>query len=207
VRIIGKVLGTESLERILTFFERAMEFSDEAFARANIDELSYLSTFVDAELSHKTPAERLGIAVAPVDLKSETVLGWFLERMLPCFTLANKQPGRYDPLDDLFDMADDFTHESARGQMDLRRAEDFLKTLTVYAWLAYRFPQVFPRIEDCQARREIVNSFIERSLRAGAIRRCASCGTKLPLGHAHKTCEKCFAKRRTGGGWGRRGER
>ena len=198
VRIIGKVLGTESLERILTFFERAMEFSDEAFARANIDELSYLSTFVDAELSHMTPAERLGIAVAPVDLKSETVLGWFLERMVPCFTLANKHPGRYDPLDDLFDMADDFT---------LRRAEDFLKTLTVYAWLAYRFPQVFPRIEDCQARREIVNSFIERSLRAGAIRRCASCGTKLPLGHAHKTCEKCFAKRRAGGGWGRRRER
>jgi ATP-dependent RNA helicase SUPV3L1/SUV3 len=204
VSIVGRVLGTESLERILTFFERAMEFSDERFARASIDELSYLSTFVDAELDHMTPAERLGVAVAPVDLKSETVLGWFLERMLPCFTLSFREPGRYDPLDDLFDTAEDYTHSAASGQMELRRAEDYLKTLTVYAWLAYRYPKVFPRIEDCQSRRETVNAFVERSLRSGAIRRCSSCGTKLPAGHAHKTCEKCFAKRRDGGGWGRR---
>jgi ATP-dependent RNA helicase SUPV3L1/SUV3 len=47
----------------------------------------------------------------------------------------------------------------------LRDAEDYLKTLTVYAWLAYRYPDVFTRIEDCENSRESVNAFVERSLR------------------------------------------
>jgi ATP-dependent RNA helicase SUPV3L1/SUV3 len=194
IRIIGKVLGSDSLERILTFFEKAMDFSDPCFARANIDELSFLSSAIDEALPHFTPVERLGIACAPVDLKSETVLSWFLERMVPAFAATNPDGEPEDDLDDLFSAAEEFSHGAATGSMELRRAEDYLKTLTVYAWLAYRYPQTFGRIDDCQEKREIVNAFIERSLRAGVVRRCSTCKKKLPAIHPYRQCEECFQK-------------
>jgi ATP-dependent RNA helicase SUPV3L1/SUV3 len=197
VRIIGKVLGTDSLERILTFFEKAMDFSNPSFARANIDELSFLSSYIDEALPHMTPVERLGIACAPVDLKSDTVLGWFLERMVPAFgaALDTAEPEENpDFLDDLFEDADRFSVGSAPGSMELRRAEDYLKSLTVYAWLAYRYSHVFPRIDDCQKSREIVNAYIERSLRSGVVRRCTGCKKQLPAIHPYRQCEECFQK-------------
>lgn len=196
IRIIGKVLGSDSLERILTFFEKAMDFSNPCFARANIDELSFLSSAIDQALPSFTPVERLGIACAPVDLKSETVLSWFLDRMVPAFGAVNADGFPEDTLEDLFSAADEFSHGAASGSMELRRAEDYLKTLTVYAWLAYRYPQTFPHIDNCQEKREVVNSFIERSLRAGVVRRCTGCKKKLPAIHPYRQCEECFHKSR-----------
>jgi Helicase conserved C-terminal domain/Mitochondrial degradasome RNA helicase subunit C terminal len=165
IRIISQVLGTTSLERILTFFERAIEFSDERFARSNIDELSYLSTFVDERLPYLEVTQRLKVACAPVAIRNETVLNWFLNRMLPALPNPAEPEAVHDDLDDLFDAARPFEAGVARGQLDLRDAEDYLKTLTIYAWLAYRYPDVFTRIEDCENRREAVNAFVERSLR------------------------------------------
>ena len=165
ISIISDVLATKSLERILTFFDRAIEFSDERFTRSNIDELSYLSTFVDQRLPFLDVTQRLTVACAPVAIRNETVLDWFLNRMLPAFIDPNNPEAQPDDLDDLFDAARRFEGGVASSQLALRDAEDYLKTLTVYAWLAYRFPDVFTRIEDCEERREAVNAFVERSLR------------------------------------------
>jgi hypothetical protein len=160
VRIISEVLGTTSLERILTFFDRAIEFSDARFYRSNIDDLSFLSTYVDERLPFLDVAQRLTIACAPVAVRNEKVLGWFLDRMLPTF-----QADAPDELDELLDASRRFDTASAKNQYELRDAEDFLKALTIYAWLAYRYPDVFTRIDECEERREAVNAFIERSLR------------------------------------------
>src|SRR5690606_25101584 len=125
----------DSLERILTFFEKAMEFSDERFTRSNIDELSFLSSYVDRELAHLPLTERLTIASAPVDVKNEAVLGWFIDRMLPAFREAEDWDDEDAPsLDELFDYAHNFEHDVASSSEELRAAEDYLKTLTVYAW-------------------------------------------------------------------------
>lgn len=175
VRIISQVLGTDSLERILTFFEKAIEFSDERFARSNIDDLSYLSTFVDERLPFLEVTERLTIASAPVGIRNETVVHWFLNRMLPVFPDPSNPDEQLDDLDDLFKASSYFEHEGATSQLELRDAEDYLKTLTVYAWMAYRYPTVFTRIDECEARREIANAFVERSLR-GTLKKKAERG-------------------------------
>lgn len=165
IRIIGEVLDTTSLERILTFFDRAIEFSDARFFRSNIDDLSYLSSFVDARLPFLDVKERLTVACAPVPIRIEKVLEWFLNRMLPLFRDPEDTESEYDDLGDLLEAAPQFDVGTAKNNFELRDAEDYLKTLTVYAWLAYRYPEVFTRIDDCEMRRDAVNGFIERSLR------------------------------------------
>lgn len=165
IRIIGDVLGSDSLERILTFFERAIEFLDDRFTRANIDDLSFLSSFVDQRLPFLKVTERLTVASAPVGIRNETVMRWFIDRMLSAFP-DPEDPDRNDQLDDLFEAANRFDRDVARSQLDLRDAEDYLKTLTVYSWLAFRHPDVFTRIEECEECRELVNGFVERTLRS-----------------------------------------
>lgn len=199
VRLISEVLGTNSLERILTFFERAIEFSDDRFARSNIDDLSYLSTFVDERVPFLDVGERLTIASAPVGIRNETIVHWFLNRMLPAFKVKDTESAfeERDDLDDLLAASSHFESEEARNQLELRDAEDYLKTLTVYAWLAYRYPDVFTRLKECEARREAVNAFVERSLRSAGGRRCVVCDVELPAAFSYRICEACFAKGRT----------
>jgi ATP-dependent RNA helicase SUPV3L1/SUV3 len=165
IRIIGEVLGTTSLERILTFFERAIEFSDPRFLRSNIDDLSYLSSYVDERLPFLDVKERLTIACAPVPIRIESVLDVFLNRMLPLFRDPKDSDEEPDYLDDLLEPSPYYDVGVAKNQFELRDAEDYLKMLTVYAWLAYRYPEVFTRIDDCEICRDSVNGFIERSLR------------------------------------------
>ena len=201
VRIISDVLATTSLERILAFFDRAIEFSDERFARSNIDELSYLSTFVDERLPFLDVSERLTIASAPVAIRNETVVDWFLNRMLYCFKdPREEEEADPDHLDDLFTAARHFEHDAAKTLNELRDAEDYLKTLTIYAWLAFRYPEVFIRLDECEVRREAVSAFVERSLRSTQEKNCAACGVKLPADFAYKVCEDCHAKQKSGGG-------
>lgn len=195
IRIISEVLETKSLERVLTFFERAIEFSDERFQCSNIDDLSFLSSFVDERLPFLSLEERLTIATAPVGVRNETVVGWYIDRMLSCFQDPAQQNYWVDNLDDLFQEAERFTRPAARHHSELRDAEDYLKTLTVYAWLAFRYPEVFRRIEECEAARETVNAFVERSLRDTPTKTCSACGDKLAPGSRYKLCEKCFEKK------------
>lgn len=175
IRIIADVLQTESLERILTFFVRAIDFLDDRFTRANIDDLSFLSTFVDQKLPFMPVSERLTIASTPVGIRNETAMRWFVDRMLSVFP-DPENPDAYDDLDDLFETAQRFNREKARNQLDLRDAEDYLKVLTVYAWLAFRYPDVFTRIEECEARREEVSGFVERTLRSDTVQERPSRG-------------------------------
>jgi hypothetical protein len=181
IRIIGEVLNTGSLERILTFFDRAIEFSDPRFLRSNIDDLSYLSSFVDARLPFLDCTQRLTIACAPVPIRSEKVLDWFLNRMLPQFKDPNDPDPISDELGELLDASPYFDVGVAKSQFELRDAEDYLKTLTVYAWLAYRYPEVFTRIQDCEDRRDSVNGFIERSLRKAPEKSKTSAVEKEPV--------------------------
>jgi ATP-dependent RNA helicase SUPV3L1/SUV3 len=108
-------------------------------------------------------------------------------------------PKRFkEDLDDLFEASRQFDKDVARSNLELRDAEDYLKTLTIYAWLAYRYPEVFTRVDDCEQVREAVNAFVERSLRSNVKKKCASCGADLPGSFAFKICESCHAEKRSG---------
>lgn len=84
-------------------------------------------------------------------------------------------------------------HSSTDDDAVLNDAENCVKMLVLYHWLARRKSEHFPSLTICEELREQVNTFIESSLKKkGLHRKCPSCSRKLPVHHAHKICEKCF---------------
>ncbi len=75
----------------------------------------------------------------------------------------------------------------------LNDAENCVKILTLYHWLARKRIDFFPSIELCEDLRDQINTFIENSLkRKGLHRKCPQCGRKMALHMMHKTCSECF---------------
>ena len=52
----------------------------------------------------------------------------------------------------------------------LGEAETRLKIVTMYAWLAWRFPRIYPDIERAHEQRAELDAYIEQALRLGAAR-------------------------------------
>jgi hypothetical protein len=77
----------------------------------------------------------------------------------------------------------------------LNAAENEVKSLTLYHWLARKKRLYFPSLEKCEDLRDRMNTFIENSLkRKGLHRKCPHCSKKMPLHHMHKLCDACFRK-------------
>lgn len=186
VELLGRVLGTASLERILTFFGQAITFDDEVFTPADLTDLCALAAIVDRKLPLTDACTRLTFASAPVEADNEPMRrAW--ERMMESYAASNE-----DRLDEIFEVETFRKRRLTTDHMELLEAETHLKTLTVYSWLSYRFGAVFRSIERCDASKDVLASFIEESLRGRTIRRCNSCGVVLPLGFRFGKCNNCF---------------
>ena len=87
-----------------------------------------------------------------------------------------------------------FPQESSTNEDSiLNEAENCVKMLTLYHWLARKKRDFFPSLEICEALREQINTFIENSLKKrGLHRKCLSCSRRLPVHHMHKVCDECF---------------
>jgi len=93
-------------------------------------------------------------------------------------------------------------HSSTNDDSVLNEAENCIKMLTLYHWLARRKSEHFPSLTICEELRKQVNTFIENSLKKkGFHRKCYSCSMKLPVHHVHKICDKCFRTKRNNDLW------
>jgi hypothetical protein len=189
IAVIAEGLHTKRLSRALTAFQRGMTFDSELLSPGVQDDMIQL-----AELADRYPniplAERLTLASAPVDMRLE----WLIDEYGTWMGLrATDDEVRLEPLASMFEK------ERAAGDTELRAAEGEAKRLTLYAWLAYRFPETFPDLALCTAQRRALDSFIERSLAARRSRRrttCAQCGRPLGL---RGRCAYCDTRSRRRG--------
>jgi ATP-dependent RNA helicase SUPV3L1/SUV3 len=79
----------------------------------------------------------------------------------------------------------------------LNHAENCVKVLTLYHWLARKKETYFPSLQECEQLRDKINTFIESSLKKkGLHRKCPECSRKMPVHHIHKVCDECFRGRR-----------
>jgi ATP-dependent RNA helicase SUPV3L1/SUV3 len=202
IAVIAEGLRTPRLSRALAAFQRGMTFDSPLLSPGVHDDMIALAELADRH--HSIPlADRLTLACAPVDTK----LNWLIyEYEMWLAAHAADEQVAVGPLRGAF------AKERAADDEELKSAEMEAKRLTLYSWLAFRYPETFPDIDECGAQRAALDRFIERSLAQRAGRRgvCVVCGAPLPRRWKDNRCIECQrghpgGGRRGGGGRGRGG--
>jgi ATP-dependent RNA helicase SUPV3L1/SUV3 len=185
INALRQHLGVQKLAPLLEIFQRRMRFDDPLLVTANLFDMMTIASVTDEfPLSLE---DKFTFSCAPFDAKNENMLR-ALRKWLKLFSeekeirLENAVPIHW-------------TTTTAEDQDDLYRAEQEVKLLTAYAWLAYRYESKFTDLEACEVQRRLLNDFIERTLRkSGLARRCNTCRNPLPPLHPFAICDSCHQK-------------
>lgn len=145
-------IKTNSLTKVLKFFKDNMYFNG-PFVAYNISSMIETSKIVD--FKHKLSLQdKYLLSQAPVTAKSKIVLQAYEAYIA---AVVKNRVCRYKPSITL--------PKKAQTQKDLLLVEDEVKKISLYLWLSYKFPELFPDYEKAVILRNNFNSFIETSLK------------------------------------------
>ncbi len=179
IELIAKIVETQSLSEILGFFVKNMRF-DGPFVAANIENMLEIAKMVD--LYRLDLKAKYHLSCAPLSLGSA-----YLESVFHRYLIALE---RDEPIP--FAIPEDLPPTAQTSDM-LFDAEERVKEVSLYLWLSYRFPEAFVDTQNALRAREILNSFIERSLRKGVFARaCKRCAKPLPPNFRFGICQECY---------------
>lgn len=152
LEMLAKHLKTKSLTKVLKFFSSNMKF-DGPFKAANISSMISAATIVDQKFNLKLE-DKYMLAQAPISTKSQLIVQAF--DMYINAVLRNKIV-RYKPSITL--------PKVAKTQRDLLLVEDEVKKISLYLWLSYKLPELFPDGVKATIQRAALNKFCENSLK------------------------------------------
>lgn len=193
---IETVLPGSPMEAKLDLFRRKMVFDTRIMDPSVSLDMLTLARTVDGVQKKLVKGGRAGLSIAdqyvfvcaPVSLGSDLVMDEHLRCLM---ALANRTPIGPPPLGR---GGQGLTHQ------DLGRLEDGVKALTLFCWLAYRYPDLYVDLDRAETDRHQLNARIEAGLRSqGLTRTCESCGRKIDPLVRHRRCDKCSRS-----GWGGR---
>ena len=150
IKLIGSILEEESLESILKFFVKYMEFNG-PFVTISLSHIIKASKIVD---KYTLPLDtKFHLASAPLSLNSTYIV--------KCYNgyiklLQKQQPVRYKKPNLKNSVSDSFS--------ELLKVEDMVKEITLYLWLSYRFSEYFVDVKEAKEARSLLNRYIEKSL-------------------------------------------
>jgi ATP-dependent RNA helicase SUPV3L1/SUV3 len=181
IKLVGSILEENSLEEILNFFVKNMKFNG-PFRAANLEDMVDAAKIVDGyELNLPT---KFHLACAPLSLRSPYIVSAY-ERYLHLLEKDEFIP--YLPPTHLGSFAN--------SMEELLEAEDYVKEISLYLWLSYRFEEYFFDAEKAKHERVVLNNFIENSLKQSHfVPRCRQCTKPLPLDSKYAICQSCFKK-------------
>jgi len=181
IKLVGGILEEQSLHEILQFFVKYMKFNG-PFKAANLEDMLDASAIVD-RYKIDLPT-KFHLACAPLTLRSPFIVTAF-ERYIR--SLESAKPIAYIPPTHLGSFAN--------SMEELLEAEDYVKEISLYLWLSYRFADYFVDVEKAKQERVKLNNFIENSLKQSHfVPRCKTCTKPLPLEGKHPICNSCFKK-------------
>lgn len=187
VTTMADVIRSKGLARLLDLFRRRIRFDSKQLVASVPEDMLELAAIADS--IGMSLSDKFTFTCAPVDMRSAYMMRNY---QLWMHNFAGGRPSRVERLQ--------MRYERTTGEADpeaFYHAEVLVKTLTVYAWLAYRYPAMFPDLHECDRQRDTLNRYIERTLRKkGRMRRCASCGNALPPLTQYSICDSCFRSRK-----------
>ena len=181
IKLVAGILEEKALAEVLSFFVKNMQFTG-PFRAANLESMLEAAAIVDRYDLDLTA--KFHLAAAPLTLKSPYIVAAY-ERYVR--SLAQAKPVAYIPPVHL--------GEYALTTDELLEAEDRVKEISLYLWLAYRFADYFIDTEKARSWRGTLNRFIETSLKKSEfVPRCRQCTKPLPLHSQYSICQSCFRK-------------
>jgi ATP-dependent RNA helicase SUPV3L1/SUV3 len=186
IKLVGKILEENSLEVILAFFVKNMEFNGPFYA-SSLDDMLEASKIVDAyDLDIAT---KYHLACAPLTLKSPYIIEAYESYI---YALEQGKSVAYNP--------PVLAGKYAQTTDELLRAEDMVKEISLYLWLSYRFGEQFVDEKKAREHRAVLNKYIEKTLHQGELAHmCKLCGVALPMNSKYAICQACFKKNYTHG--------
>lgn len=182
IELVSEIIETSELSRILEFFIKNMQF-DGPFVAANLENMLQIAMVVDHYNLDLTTKYHL--ACAPVDIGSismEQAFGRYITAIERC------SPHPFEIPANIADVA--------LSAEELFHAEERVKEVSLYLWLSYRFETIFYDTHNAKQSRNLLNRFIEKSLKNGQFAKvCKSCGQPMPPTARFAICEACFRKR------------
>jgi ATP-dependent RNA helicase SUPV3L1/SUV3 len=153
---LSEHLKSSDLKKILNYFAKHMNFTG-PFIATNISSMIELSTILDPmkELSLK---DKYMLAGAPVSTRSPLIKRAFLYYVN---AIIKKEVVTYK--------SSISTQKIAKTQLDLLKAEDEVKKISLYLWLAYKMPELFVDSKEAELARIRVNHYCEKSLKSNSL--------------------------------------
>jgi ATP-dependent RNA helicase SUPV3L1/SUV3 len=146
-------LKTKNLTKILKYFSKHMKF-DGPFKAVNLNSMIELSKTLD--FKHKMSLEdKYFLSQAPVSLKSPLIKSAYFHYTNAIMT---KTVVKYKSSINI--------RGGAKTQKDLLRAEDEVKKISLYLWIAYKVPHLFPDTQKATLMRGVVNKYCEDTLKS-----------------------------------------
>ena len=145
-------LQTKNLTKVLQYFAKNMIFSG-PFVAVNISSMISTAKIVDTKFN-LTLTHKYMLSQAPVSIKSMLIKQAF---EVYINAIVKNRVIRYK--------ASITLPKRVISQKDLLQIEDEVKKITLYLWLSYKMPELFPDKEKARMKRDALNKFIEKSLK------------------------------------------
>jgi ATP-dependent RNA helicase SUPV3L1/SUV3 len=182
VRAIADHLGVTRLTSILEFFRTRLTFPGGTFFPEVRDDVFAAAELVDAHVPGLPLEKRYALACTPIDLDDHLFRSTFTEWLETLEAGKNVIfPRRLD---------------TGEG---LEAIEETLQLVTVYRWLALKFPDAFTDLAYVHELRRAATEQAQIILRSnwskrGLTRReCVHCGRALLPSSPYRTCRECHA--------------
>lgn len=152
VKEIADTLHTGKIGELLAFFSEYIAVDSELFETAPNNIQMNLGHLIDAHAPTLTLANKFTFSCAPVSLDKPHEVDYFLTCLKSVATKTRKDlPKNIDWLD-------------STSPKQLEQAENLSQDISLYAWLAYKFPQIFYQADNLPALRSKVSRYIESAL-------------------------------------------
>lgn len=151
---LSQLLKTHSLKKILDFYAKNMYFSG-PFRATNISSMIDTSKIVEDHHQYLTLEQKYILAQAPINTRSPLILSGF---QFYLNAISQRKTIKYKLSINI--------NKPASTQIELLKAEDEVKKISLYLWLSYKLPDIF--IDEMKARdlQSKVNQYIENSLKS-----------------------------------------
>jgi len=149
-------LNSQKLSKILKYYSKHMSFSG-PFIAANISSMIELANMLD-KFKELSLEQKYMLSNAPVSTRSPLVKNAFIFYVK---SIIKNQEVKYT--------CSINTNKIAKTELDLLRAEDEVKKISLYLWLSYKLPELFIDKHEAELARTRVNLYCELSLKSNKL--------------------------------------